>query len=192
EVTPALVPQPPTSVVYFHPTGPNSPFEVTGEATRPHITEIDEGHPVMRYISMSDVFMDKSDVFAADPKKGESALARSVTDTLIVAKRDNKRKLLGVGFSLPAADRDSATDLPMRVAFPMMMVNALDWFAGDQSDLLTTYATGKRERVPLDGVVGATDAEVKGPDGAITHTPVLDSLATFYGSRVGYDDLAAQ
>ena len=79
----------------------------------------------------------------------------------------------------PAAT--SATDLPMRVAFPMLLVNTLDWFAGDTTDLLTTYPTGQRERVPLDGVVGATEAEVNGPDGAITKTPVIDGLATFYG-----------
>jgi hypothetical protein len=74
----------------------------------------------------------------------------------------------------------------------MLLVNALDWFAGDQSDLLTTYATGSRERVPLDGVVGASEAEVKGPSGAITRTPVIDGLATFYGAEVGYYDLAAK
>ena len=187
--TPTAVPPSPTSVIYFHPTGPSSPFTVAEhEAIKPHITEIDEGHPVMRWLSMSDVYTDKSDVFVVDPKLGESALARSVIDTLIVAKRDGHRKILGIGFSLPAANRDSATDLPMRVAFPMMLVNALDWFAGDQSDLLTTYATGRRERVPLDGVVGATEADVRGPDGSTTHTPVIDGLATFYGSKVGYYD----
>jgi hypothetical protein len=93
---------------------------------------------------------------------------------------------------LPSQGRDSATDLPMRVAFPMLLVNTLDWFAGDQADLLTTYPTGQRERVPLDGVVGATEAEVTGPDGSITHTPVIDGLATFYGSKVGYYDVAAK
>jgi len=41
-------------------------------------------------------------------------------------------------------------------------------------------------------VVGATEAEVKGPDGAITKTPILDGLATFYGSRVGYYDVTAR
>ena len=84
-------------------------------------------------------------------------------DPIIAAKRDGQRKILAFGFSLPADGRESATDLPMRVAFPMLLVNALDWFAGDQADLLTTYPTGQRERVPLDGVVGATEAEVKRP-----------------------------
>jgi len=136
--------------------------------------------------------MDRSDAFVPDATRGESALAFSVRDPIIAAKRDGKRKILAVGFSLPAQGRDSATDLPMRVAFPMLLVNTLDWFAGDQTDLLTTYPTGTRERVPLDGVVGATEADVRGPDGQLTHTPVIDGLATFYGSRVGYYDLAAK
>jgi hypothetical protein len=46
--------------------------------------------------------------------------------------------------------------------------------------------------VPLDGVVGASEAEVKGPSGALTKTPVIDGLATFYASEVGYYDLAAK
>ncbi|MEO6777222.1 MAG: VWA domain-containing protein [Kofleriaceae bacterium] len=192
DYTPDALPPPPASLLFFHPTGEHSPFAIRGMAQTPHITEIDEGHPVMRWVTMSDVYMDKSEVFAPDPKKGESTLARSVTDPIIVAKRDGRRKILAFGFSLPANGRDSATDLPMRVAFPMLLVNTLDWFAGDQADLLTTYATGQRERVPLDGVVGATEAEVKGPDGTITHTPVLDGLATFYGQKVGYYDLTAK
>src|SRR5205085_11144992 len=139
-----------------------------------------------------DVFMDRSNVFTVDAKKGESTLAYGVRESLIVAKRDGKRKMIAFGFSLPSTGRASATDLPMRVAFPMLLVNTLDWFAGDQTDLLTTYPTGSRERIPLDGVVGATEAEVKGPDGTITKTPILDGLATFYGARVGYYDVAAK
>jgi hypothetical protein len=192
EYTPATLPPPPVSLLFFHPTGPNSPFTVKGELAGPRITEVDEGHPVMRWVTMSDVYMDKSAVFAVDPKKGESAVAYFVRDPIIVAKRDGRRKVLAFGFSLPATGRESATDLPMRVAFPMLLVNTLDWFAGDQTDLLTTYPTGTRERVPLDGVVGASEAEVLAPDGVVTRTPVIEGLATFYGSRVGYYELAAK
>ncbi|MDX2087958.1 MAG: VWA domain-containing protein [Kofleriaceae bacterium] len=192
EHTPATLPMSPTSVLFFHPTGPNSPFTIRGEVPNPKITEIDEDHPVMRWVTMSDVFMDKSNVFAPDAKKGESALAYSVRDPLVVARRDGKRKMLAFGFSLPSTGRDGATDLPMRVAFPMLLVNALDWFAGDTTDLLTTYSTGQRQRVPLDGVVGATEAEAKAPDNSITRTPVIDGLATFYASKVGYYELEAK
>jgi hypothetical protein len=146
----------------------------------------------MRWVTLTDVYTDESSVFAPDGKKGESGIAYFVRDAIVATKRDGKRKIAAFGFSLPAEGRESATDLPMRVAFPMMLINTLDWFAGDTTDLLTTYPTGKRERIPLDGVVGATEAEVKGPDGSITHAPVIDGLATFYGTRVGYYDVAAK
>ena len=192
DFTPEVMPPPPASLLYFHPTGDKSPIPVRGQLSNPRITEIDEEHPVMRWVTMSDVYTDKSNVFVVDPRRGESTIAFSVRDPIIAAKRDGKRKILAFGFSLPAANRESATDLPMRVAFPMLLVNTLDWFAGDQADLLTTYPTGQRQRIPLDGVVGASDAEVAGPDGTITHTPVIDGLATFYGSRVGFYKVAAK
>lgn len=192
EHTPAVVPLPPTSLLYFHPTGEHAPIKVRGELANPRITELDEDHPVMRWITMSDVYMDRSNVFTIVPKQGESSLAFSVRDSIIAAKRDGKRKVVAIGFSLPSLGRDGATDMPLRVAFPMLLVNTLDWFAGMTTDLLTTYPTGRRERVPLDGVVGATEAEVTGPDGNLTKAPVIDGLATFYGSRVGYYDLVAK
>ena len=192
DYTPDVLPPPPISLIYFHPTGANSPFAIRGTVPSPHITEIDTGHPVMRWVTLSDVYMDSSEVFVPDPKKGESTLAYAVTDSIIAAKRDGRRKVIAFGFSLPAPGRESATDLPLRVAFPMMLVNSLDWFAGDEADLMTTYPTGRRVRVPLDGVVGATEAEVKGPDGTRTRTPVLDGLATFYANHVGFYDLAAK
>ncbi|HSD88385.1 MAG TPA: VWA domain-containing protein [Kofleriaceae bacterium] len=192
DFTPEAVPMPPTSLLYFHPTGEHSPIKVGSELSNPRITEIDEDHPVMRWVTMSDVYTDKSNLFQIDPRQGESSLAYSVRDSIVAAKRDGRRKILAFGFSLPAANRESATDLPMRVAFPMLLVNTLDWFAGDQADLLTTYPTGQRERIPLDGVVGATEAEVKAPDGSVTRTPVIDGLATFYGNRQGYYDVTAK
>lgn len=192
DFTPEVVPPPPASLLYFHPTGEHSPIRIRGELKNPRITEIDEDHPVMRWITLSDVYTDRSNTFAIDARKGESSLAYSVRDSIIAAKRDGRRKVLALGFSLPAAGRESATDLPMRVAFPMLLVNTLDWFAGDQADLLTTYPTGRRERIPLDGVVGATEATVVGPDGVETRTPIIDGLATFYGSKVGFYDVTAK
>lgn len=189
EHTPAVVPPPPANLLYFHPRGEHSPVKITGTLPRPRITEIDEDHPVMRWVGLSDVNFDRSEVFAPDKARGETSLARSVRDTVAVAKREAGRKIALFGFSLPAPDREDATDLPLRVAFPLLLVNALDWFAGDEADLLTTYTTGRRERVFLDGVSGDGEVAVIAPDGAKATAPVLDGQATFYASRVGFYQL---
>ncbi len=192
EHTPKELPPPPVNLLFFHPTGDKSPFTIRGEVNAPRITEIDEGHPIMRWVSLSDVYTDKSAVFAVDNKKGESTVAYYVRDSIIATKRESRRKIVAFGFSLPSEGRESATDLPMRVAFPMLLVNTLDWFAGDTTDLLTTYPTGKRERIPLDGVVGASEAEITGPDGSLTRAPVIEGLASFYGSKVGVYEVNAK
>jgi Ca-activated chloride channel homolog len=189
EHTPAVVPPPPANLLYFHPTGEHSPVRITGTLAKPRITEIDEDHPVMRWVGLSDVNFDRSEVFAPDRARGEAPLARSVRDTIAVAKREAGRKIAAFGFSLPAPGRDNVTDLPLRVAFPLLLVNALDWFAGDEADLLTTYTTGRRERVVLDGTTGSGEVAVTAPDGAKATAPVIDGQATFYAAKVGFYQL---
>ena len=40
--------------------------------------------------------------------------------------------------------------------------------------------------MPLDGVVGATEAVIAAPDTTKTHAPIVDGVATFYASQVGF------
>jgi hypothetical protein len=124
-------------------------------------------------------------VFAVDRLKGETALASSVRDPILVARRDGGTKQVVFGFALVG------TDLTLRVAFPLLLVNALDWFAGASTELITTYVTGQRQRVPLDGAQQVREATVTGPDGAARPSPVVDGVATFYADRVGFYTLAA-
>ncbi|MBP9087196.1 MAG: VWA domain-containing protein [Kofleriaceae bacterium] len=189
DVTPDVLPPPPTALMFFHPTGAHSPVTVARQVLRPHITDTDENHPVMRWVTMSDVNFDSSAVFAPDPSRGEIALATAVRDPIVVAKRSAGQKMLLFGFSLPAPGRDAATDLVLRVAFPLLLVNALDWFAGDDADLLTTYVTGRIQRVALDGAIGLNAVEITAPDGTALVAPVMDGLASFYAPHVGFYQL---
>ncbi|HUS64392.1 MAG TPA: VWA domain-containing protein [Kofleriaceae bacterium] len=179
EHAPALLPPPPTHLLYFHPTGPNAPFKSRGELSRPHVTEVNEDHPVGRWLVMSDVNFDTSLVFALDRDKGEVAIATSVRDPIIAAVRTKERKIVACGFPL------AGTDMVMRTAFPLMLVNAFDWFASDEADLMTTYATGTRVRVPIDGVVGAEEAKVTSPTGRASRAPLVEGFAAFYAAEVG-------
>jgi hypothetical protein len=72
----------------------------------------------------------------------------------------------------------------------MLLVNAFDWFANDEADLITTYATGQRQRVAIDGVVGATEAVITSPRDAEVRAPIVDGIATFYADAVGFHRIA--
>jgi len=186
EHAPANLPPPPTGLIYFHPGGENAPFKIRSEVVNPHITDINEDHPVMRWISMGDTHFDKTDVFEIDSGKGQVVLASSVRNPIIAAMRTKERKIVACGFSV------GGTDFVLRVGFPLLLVNAFDWFAADEADLMTTYATGTRARVPMDGVVDAREADVTSPTGRASRAPVADGFATFYASEVGVHRLVAK
>jgi hypothetical protein len=185
EYTPEKLPPPTTHAMYFNPSGPNSPFKIRRKLQYPRVTEVMDTHPVMRWIIMSDVNFDASSVFQLDREAGETPLLISVRDVMAAAKKDGQRKVVAFGFGL------TGTDLMLRVAFPLLLVNALDWFAGDDSDLITTYKTGERFWVPMDGTYGVTEVQVTGPQGPATRAPLIDGIATFYGHAVGVHRLEA-
>ena len=78
-----------------------------------------------------------------------------------------------------------------------MLINTLDWFAGDDADLITTYKTGTRVRVPLDGTttINEVDVELPAREGlakAVRKAPVQDGGASFYANRVGVHKMTAK
>ena len=183
--TPEELPPEETHLLYFNPEGEHSPFPVVGSLEGGLITDVSTTHPVMRWIQMSDVNFVTLSVFGVDPNAGEVPLATSIRSTVAAAKKSGPRKVAAFGFAL------DSTDLTLRVAFPLLLVNTLDWFAGTDSELFTTYATGHRARVPLDGTYTADQARIVMPDGADAPTAISDCIATFYASNVGVHRVTA-
>ena len=166
-------------VVYFGPDPAKSPIPMRGVLERPLVTDVDEDHPITRWVSLADVNMDRAHVL--QPQPGDVVLARSIRDPLIVAGRRGAQKVVVYGFSL------AGTDLTLRVAFPMMIINLLDWFAGEDAELLTTYRTGDAWAVPVELPNGAESGEVTvaTPEGTRDRAPVEGGRARVAGRMTG-------
>ncbi len=185
DYTPEKLPQESTHLMYFRPQGEHSPFKTLAPLSRGRITSVSTTHPVMRWIEMSDVNFDSLATFAIDRSVGEVALGLSLRSVIAAAKKEGRRKIAAFGFSM------TGTDLMLRTSFPLLMVNTLDWFAGADSDLITTYTTGRRARVPLDGTYGISEVKVISPSGKTYKAPLKEGYATFYASEVGIYELVA-
>lgn len=185
DFTPEALPGGKTHLLYFNPTGEHSPFTIRGALEAPRVTQVYDRHPTMRWIVLSDVNFDRSSVFAADRARGEVPLVTSVRSTLAAAKRDGRRKIVAFGFSL------GGTDLTMRVAFPLTLANILDWFAGDDSDLITTYRTGQRFWITMDGTHDIREVTITMPSGAKARAPLIDGKVPFYGRNAGIHTIEA-
>jgi hypothetical protein len=172
---------PPTNALYLDPHGESSPFAVKGELADPIVTETASTHPLMRWVTLKDLNISRASRFQLKP--GDVAVASSLREPILVAREEGGRKLVAFGFDL------RKSDLPMRVAFPVLVVNAIDWFAGADTGLMASYSTAQPWR--LTAPAGASELEVRGPDGHATRLPVRDGRATFTATRVGYYELTA-
>jgi hypothetical protein len=189
---------PDANAIYLDPQR-DGPFDIAGEVKRPLITDLEASHPVLRWVSLGDVNMTRSSVFRLGP--GDRALASMLKQPLIVAREQTGRsgatqRSVAIGFDL------RQSDLPLRVAFPVLLMNAMDWFAGDVDADLGSYRTGRTWRVPLrtsrrSGTRGTSDAEALAlttaqlmlPEGEIIPVPVHEGHALYYGQRVGFYSL---
>lgn len=168
---------PPTHFLVINPPDSGGPFKVTGRLRLPLITDQDTSHPVMRWVTLKDVNI--SDSASFDPEPGVEVLAASFKQPVIVARRRGGTKIAAFGFDL------TRSDLPLRVAFPILILNTLDWFAGDSEGLVTSYRTGDTWEVPVPGPPTARTVQVTRPDGGQVVAPVSDGRALVHGVLAG-------
>jgi len=158
----------------------SNPVKIRRQLANPAITDQRSDHPAMRWITLKDVNISVSSVF--EPTDADTVLAASFRQPLIIAREQKRRRIIAIGFD------PRRSDLPLRVAFPLLMINAFHWFAGEDDSLLMTYRTGKLWRVPLRDLGLATAAEfltVVAPDGQRLRAPVQSGQLLLFGRHAG-------
>ena len=83
--------------------------------------------------------------------------------------------------------RDS--DLPLRVAWPLFVLDCIDWFTDEDAQYLSSLRTGEVWRLPVGAT--ASQATVKLPGGLSQSVPVHEGRAVLLGERSGFYELTA-
>jgi hypothetical protein len=78
------------------------------------------------------------------------------------------------------------SDLPLRAAWPLFLVNSVNWFTDEDATYLSSFQTGDVWRVPV-GV--GTVASLKRPDGKVVSVPVHEGRAVYQGDKAGFYEL---
>ncbi len=135
-------------------------WKLEGAIADPIVTDQAEDSPLMRHIRMDNVVVPeaKKVVFQGPVQ----SLASTVSNDSIYAelKRDSGRCLF-LNVSL------EESDLAFRTAFPIMVTNALHWFARQEDRFAPALATGSIANVTLnsDSIPKGTVFELQSPDG---------------------------
>ena len=172
----------PGAFLLLDPSGPDSPFREEGEPIAlPDVNRSKRTHPLMWKVSLVDLNI--GSLRRLVPEPGDEAVAATAEGAPVVLVRTTPtQRLVAWAFDL------RASDLPLRYAFPVMIVNALQWFAADDASLLLGRKTGtdwavtvpwKDERV-----------EVRPPTGDAFAAPVVEGKALFAGAESGVWEVA--
>lgn len=134
----------------------NVPVEVLGTMRGPRIVDWDRTHPIMRYLDPSQVLVEEA--LKVRPLAGVVTLMESPLSPMAFAFHGGGYRLVLLGFD------PLQSDLPLRVAFPLFVSNALRWLHPTRiEDLESQGRVGALMRMTVDPTV--QQASLTGPDG---------------------------
>jgi hypothetical protein len=99
----------------------------------------------------------------------------------LVSGRRGSARFVALGFD----PRNS--DLVLRVAWPLFILNTVHYFVEDDASYLSAYRTGEPWRIPVSS--DATVAWLRDPKGTVHEAPVKEGRAAFFGERAGFYEL---
>ena len=143
----------------FNTTTPLCPVEVVGTAPEPAVADYDRQSPVTRYAPWNDIKFAQS--MAVKVKDWGQPVVEAERTPLIVAGEKSGQRVVWCGFDL----RD--TDLPLRVAFPIFVTNAVRWLSAPRGSAQTNESSALRtgDAISLLAPAKVKDVSVAMPDG---------------------------
>jgi hypothetical protein len=178
-VTPAEAPK--ASALYLDPRGPGGPVRVENLLTSPGFDKVDRKHPAVRFLALDDVNVAEGHKLV--PQSGDKVLGASDggASPILVAGTRAGFKFVALGFDV------RQSDLPLRIAWPLFVLDCINWFTDEDAQYLSGYRTGEVWRIPTGGP--ASQAVVKMPDGSRQPVAVHEGRAVFLGQRAGFYEL---
>jgi hypothetical protein len=155
--------------------------KVEGELKNPGFDKIDRKHPIVRWTALDDVNIARGHKLVAGP--GDKVVGASAEGPILVTGQRGPFKFVAIGFD----PRDS--DLPLRVAWPLVLLNSINFFTDEDAQYISSFRTGDVWRVPFASPSG--QAKLKAPGGGEVVVPVHEGRAVYLGDRAGFYELLA-
>jgi hypothetical protein len=177
--TPAQLPR--AHALYLNPRGPGSPVKVEAEMKNLGFDRIERKHPIVRWTALDDVNIARARKLVPEP--GDKVVGASNEGPILVAGSRANYKFVAMGFDI----RES--DLPLRVAWPLVLLNSINWFNEEDAHYISSFRTGDVWRIPV--VTASGQAKLKGPGGDVGLVPVHEGRAVYLGDRAGFYELTS-
>lgn len=173
---------------YLNPTGKDLPFTIDKEVKDDDANaslgfdEIMTDHPIVRHTELSDVNMGRAKILKGD--KEDKIVGASFKGPLLLAGRRSGFKFVALGFDV----RES--DLPLRISWPLLVLNTINDFVEEDASYLSSFATGTVWRVPAPSQLASVMLADEG--GMERRIPVDEGRAVLFGEKAGFYSLTSE
>nr|MDQ3624572.1 hypothetical protein [Verrucomicrobiota bacterium] len=164
-----------------------SPLSTSGETLeQPLVTDVESAHPALRMVNLQNVTIIRAQA-AEIPREAPGgwkfdAPLRSFDRPLLItgSRRTDTgtQRLAALTFDL------GESDLPLRVAFPLLMTNTLHWLAGERSEARNSLPAGEMLSLP-DGQTVWTKPQTRA-DLPVNPAPAELATGFFRPEKNGY------
>ena len=163
-------------LVYLNPPPTGAPLKLGKPIKGFGFDTWDKKSPILRFAALGDVQVATG--HALEPSPGDKVVGASDDGAILVSGTRAGRSFIVLGFD------PRQSDLVLRPAWPLFVLNAIDSFSESDTSYLSAYRTGEVWRVPVPA--GAHEAELTAPGGASRPVPVQDGRAVTFGEHAGF------
>ncbi len=164
---------PPGPVLVIEPTTACDLWTLGEVQQNPIVTKQDRDSPLMAHVRLDNVLMPEARQLKLTAPKAQVLASSLAGDPLYAAIDRPEGKVLVLTVNLEKGD------LPLQTAFPIMVANALGWFAGTKGELRESLATGAVVDLELPPSKDAGGPLVlRSPDGRARPLPKLGTKVT--------------
>jgi hypothetical protein len=169
--------------LYLDPRGNDGPVKTDPKPIpEPSFDKLERKHPILRWTAFENIGIAQGTKLI--PGEGDKVVGASDSGPILIAGQRNHTKFVVLGFDV------RQSDLPLRIAWPVFLLNCINWFVEEDAEYLSSFKTGDVWHVPAP--LGATTtALLIDPDGKKHTVPVQEGRAVFFGTRAGFYRLQA-
>ena len=168
--------------MFIYPPKAGAIWQIGESLETPIITEWERKHPILRHVHLDNVQI--TEAYQVTVPTTANVIAHSFEDPLLIVEEGQNRRIVFIAIDI------LKSDLPLRIAFPLIVANAIQWFQGKSELEEYHLQTGEvlKKRIGEDSAI--ENVTIVGPTGESWEVPVEKGELLFNEtSTVGFYEL---